>query len=96
MLLPLLILVCLSVSREAYGFDAGDEKDRVSYSIGYQVGGDFKRQGMEIDADLLLDGLSDALSGDETALTPEQMSAALRNLQRMLSARTRGLTPSAK
>lgn len=39
------------------------QNDKVNYSIGYQMGGDFKRQGIEINTELLVQGIQDALAG---------------------------------
>jgi len=58
-----------------------DEKDRLSYSIGYQVGGDFKRQGIEIRKEALIRGVLDAINEGESALTNEEMRDTLVKLQ---------------
>ncbi len=59
-----------------------DETARVNYSLGYKIGEDFKGQGMEINRELLLQGIQDALSGSEGLMTPKERSTALMNLQR--------------
>ena len=48
-----------------------DQKDKASYSIGFDIGSTFKKQGMEVNPDVLLSGLKDALSGKE-AMTKEE------------------------
>lgn len=60
------------------------EKDRMSYSIGYQVGRDFKNQKLELRPQALLNGLRDALQGKESAISEQEMRAALRNLQQIV------------
>jgi len=63
------------------------EKDRVSYSVGYQMGGDFKRQGQEISPEMVVRGAQDALSGAAPALSEEEMRNTLVVLkQRILAA----------
>lgn len=58
-----------------------EKKDKVSYSIGYQVGGDFKKQGVMLKPQTLLQGIQDALAGEKPLMTPEQMRATLVELQ---------------
>src|SRR5262245_14281749 len=61
--------------------DLQGDAERVAYSVGYQVGGDFRRQGLELDPDLVLMGVMDALSKVAPALTDAQMRTALHDLQ---------------
>jgi FKBP-type peptidyl-prolyl cis-trans isomerase FklB len=79
MLLP---IVCPAAEPSTFTTDA----ERVSYSVGYQVGGDFQRQGWEIDPDALVQGLRDAIGKSEPRLSPEEMQATLVNLKRKLVA----------
>ena len=57
------------------------EADRISYSLGYQIGNDFKRQGLDLDAEALVSGFNDAIGGGEPALTREEMDNVLDNLK---------------
>ena len=54
-----------------------EEKDRISYSLGFQIGGDFRQQGKSIDPDALLKGVEDALSSAEPQLSPSAMKSTL-------------------
>src|SRR5437899_3227703 len=47
-----------------------DTKDKVSYSIGLDIGNTFKKQKMEINTDVLAAGVKDGLSGANPLLTP--------------------------
>ena len=58
-----------------------EEKDRVSYSVGYQIGGDFKQQRTDIDPDAFLKGIEDALAEAEPPLSPEEMRAILQEMK---------------
>jgi FKBP-type peptidyl-prolyl cis-trans isomerase FklB len=58
-----------------------DQKDRVSYSIGLLMGKDFKAQSIEVNADLFLKGLQDALSGAKPALTDEEVQRTMTTFQ---------------
>jgi FKBP-type peptidyl-prolyl cis-trans isomerase FklB len=66
--------------------DLEDEKQKLSYSIGYQVGGDFRRQGLEIDPELVVKGVLDAMAGSEPLITPEEMRQALTELRQQAAA----------
>ena len=64
--LPLFLLCSLSTplsAAEALDFD--NETTRINYSLGYQIGGDFKRQGVEMDAEAVVQGILDALEGNQ-------------------------------
>jgi FKBP-type peptidyl-prolyl cis-trans isomerase FklB len=61
----------------AQGPDLKTEKDKVSYSIGLDIGTTFKKQNMDINADMLMAGVRDALSGNKPAMTEEQMKETL-------------------
>lgn len=67
------------------------EKDKVSYAIGMNVGGGLReqlsRQSIEIDANLLEQGLKDALTGNKTLMTDDEARAALTQLQADLKAK---------
>jgi len=60
--------------------------DHLSYSIGYQVGSDFKNQLVEIVPDLLLRGIQDALAQTKPLMSPERMRATLVELQKRVAA----------
>jgi FKBP-type peptidyl-prolyl cis-trans isomerase FklB len=71
--------------------DRGDEKQKLSYSVGYQVGGDFRRLGLPIDAELAVRGVVDALVGSEPLMTPDEMRQTLTELKRQAAAAEKGL-----
>jgi len=58
-----------------------DDKSKVSYSIGYDIGSTFKRQDMEVDLDLIKQGMSDALGGGTPAMTEAQMRDTMRSFR---------------
>jgi len=63
-----------------------DETTRINYSLGYQIGGDFKRQGVQMNADAVVKGIEDALSGVEPLMTPADMRTTLMDLKRKVVA----------
>lgn len=48
------------------------QKDRISYSIGMDIGNNFKKQGFELDGDLLARGIKDSLTGNTNPLLTEK------------------------
>jgi FKBP-type peptidyl-prolyl cis-trans isomerase len=60
--------------------DLNDPKQRASYSIGASIGGNLKRQELDVDAQALTAGLTDALAG-KLALSDEQMRQTLSEFQ---------------
>jgi FKBP-type peptidyl-prolyl cis-trans isomerase FklB len=73
-------------SSAAEATDLEDEKQKLGYSIGYQVGGDFRRQGLEIDPELVVKGVLDALAGSEPLMKPQEMSQVLTELRQQAAA----------
>ncbi|UCF95727.1 MAG: FKBP-type peptidyl-prolyl cis-trans isomerase [Desulfobacterales bacterium] len=61
-----------------------DENDRVNYSLGYQIGGDFKRQGVELKPELVVKGIQDALSGAKPLMNSQEMRTTLVDLKRKI------------
>jgi FKBP-type peptidyl-prolyl cis-trans isomerase FklB len=63
-----------------------DQKDKVSYSIGVNIGSSVKQQtqaqGLELNPDAVAAGLKDALSGGKMLLTEEQVRDVLMSLQK--------------
>jgi len=54
---------------------------KVSYSIGYQIGGDFERQGVPLDDQALLAGIRDAVAGADAKLSEDERRTTLAALQ---------------
>jgi len=81
--LPVILIWSLSAplsAAEALKFE--DQTTRTNYSLGYQIGGDFKRQGVEMDTEAVVQGIRDALAGAEPQMTPAEMNATLTELKR--------------
>ncbi len=62
-------------------------KSRISYTIGVNIGQDFKTQKMDVDTDVLLMGLKDSLAGKELRLTEEEMVAEIQTFQQEMQAK---------
>lgn len=63
-----------------------DANDRTSYSVGYQIGSDFKRQGVGINPELMVKGVQDALGEKEPLMTLEEMQQTLVELKQKIVA----------
>jgi len=63
------------------------QKDEVSYALGLNWGNNLRRESVEVDPDLVLQGLKDALAGGKTQITDEEARAALVRLQNDLRTR---------
>ncbi len=57
------------------------QKERVSYAIGMDIGGQFRKQSMDLDVALLVQGLKDAFSGGTTLLTEQEARTAMNELR---------------
>ena len=66
-----------------------ERKDRISYSVGYQIGGDFRKQNTDIDPDAFLKGVKDALGKKNPNISPEEMSSILLKMKKKIVARQR-------
>lgn len=80
MRLLIITIAVLSLASLSFGEDKAqlkDLKDKVSYSVGLNVGSNFKKQGQELNPDALLAGLKDALSGKTPALTENELKETM-------------------
>ena len=72
-----------SAAERALDFE--NETTRINYSLGYQIGGDFKRQGVDMQADAVVRGIEDALAAVEPQMSVEEMQATLVELKRKVT-----------
>jgi FKBP-type peptidyl-prolyl cis-trans isomerase FklB len=105
------IILCFLACTPSHLF-AGDseqtltnQKEKESYSIGYQVGLSMRNDGVEVDFDKLIQGLQDATDGKEPLLGVEEMQSliiALRDkarevqMQKIQEARVKNAAESEK
>jgi FKBP-type peptidyl-prolyl cis-trans isomerase FklB len=57
------------------------QKEKVSYSIGVNLGKNMKMQGLDIDQTLLLQGIKDGLNNSKTAMTDKDMESTMNAFQ---------------
>lgn len=71
------------------------DKDRVSYALGVDLARSSKRNGVEIDPDLVLKGIKDGLSGEKLLLPEAELRRSIIEVQaemRQRQARSRSLS----
>jgi len=80
-------------------------KEKESYSIGYQVGLSMMRDGVEVDIDILIQGLQDAISEKDPLLSNEETRGIIvarkerareANMQKLLETRAKNAEESQK
>jgi FKBP-type peptidyl-prolyl cis-trans isomerase len=57
------------------------QKDKVSYAIGMNIGKQLHHQSIDVDTNVILQGLKDALAGGKTQLTDDEAQSTLVALQ---------------
>ena len=60
------------------------DKDKTSYAIGLNVGKGLHRDGIDVDPNVILQGLKDGLSGGQAKMTDEQAQAVIMQLQNQM------------
>jgi FKBP-type peptidyl-prolyl cis-trans isomerase FklB len=68
-----------------------DQKNRESYSLGYQFGQGAKSQGLDINVDIYASGIRDALSGSKPQLSEQEIRQTVLELQKRFDARGKKL-----
>lgn len=85
-LIALLGLGVVSSVMAADKAELKDPKDKISYSIGINLGNAWKRQSIEVNPDMVVKGLKDAFGGSPI-LTEAEVSEVLKNYQTELRAK---------
>jgi FKBP-type peptidyl-prolyl cis-trans isomerase len=88
--LAMALCAAVALSGTSFAADAPGitgEKERLSYSIGMDIGGNMKRESIEVDPDLLAKGLKDSYGGGKTLLTEDEARQAIMAFQETLIAK---------
>ena len=62
--------------------------DKASYAIGYNIGKDFLKQGLDPNPAALAAGIAAALAGEKSVLNPEETQAAFKAMQAEMQKKT--------
>jgi len=87
------ILISLLSGSALAGETSGDSqglqssKNRISYSVGYQIGEDFNDQNTDIKSEAFMQGVKDAMQEAEPQLSPEEMNSTLLVLKKKIVTR---------
>jgi FKBP-type peptidyl-prolyl cis-trans isomerase FklB len=64
-----------------------NQKEKVSYIIGMDIGGNLKRQSVDVDPNILAKGVQDALSGAKPSLSNEEIQETMVAFQKEMMAK---------
>jgi FKBP-type peptidyl-prolyl cis-trans isomerase FklB len=67
-----------------------DAKEKASYALGLNLGNTLRKQSVEIDPNILLQGLKDAMAGGKTLMSEDEARVALAQLQQDLRGKQEG------
>lgn len=81
----LLALPLAAQEKSASPAQLKDLKDKVSYSIGLNIGFNFKRQNVDLNTDALLSGVKDALSGKQPLLSESQVRETMTTFSKQMA-----------
>jgi FKBP-type peptidyl-prolyl cis-trans isomerase FklB len=88
--LAMAMCAAIALSGAAFAADAPEltnDKEKISYSIGMDIGGNLKRGSVEVDPDLLAKGLKDSYGGGKTILTEDEARKTIADFQKTLMAK---------
>jgi FKBP-type peptidyl-prolyl cis-trans isomerase FklB len=77
----LAILIFAAPVKAEEGTVLKDQKDKISYTIGLNIGDNIKKQAIDVNPQALLKGIQDAISGAKPLLTEAEMKEVLTALQ---------------
>jgi FKBP-type peptidyl-prolyl cis-trans isomerase FklB len=64
-----------------------NQKEKVSYMIGIDIGGNLKKQSIDIDPNILLKGVQDGLAGSKSLLTDQEIQETMIALKKDIMAK---------
>jgi|TARA_R110002096_G_scaffold194356_1_gene376451 FKBP-type peptidyl-prolyl cis-trans isomerase FklB len=67
------------------------DKEKLSYTMGQQIGAGIKQDKLDVDTDTLVLGLSHQLNGEESLLSGEEMRAVIEDFQKQMQAQASGV-----
>jgi len=85
--LAVVVAGTLFLAVQVYGEEISlkDKKDKVSYAIGLDVGNAMKKQSIDINTDIFMKGLKDALAGDKKLMTDDEIRETMTAFSREMA-----------
>lgn len=83
----IIVIIGLIVVMNSKAVVLSSTKNKVSYSIGLNIGNNFKRQNIEINTGVMLKGMKDALKGHKPLMTQEEMQQVMMDFQKEMMAK---------
>jgi FKBP-type peptidyl-prolyl cis-trans isomerase FklB len=68
-------------AKSAGGMELKTEKDKLSYAVGLNVGRSLQKDSVEVDPNVLVQGLKDALAGGKTQMSEDDAKGIIQSLQ---------------
>lgn len=81
-----LLSVLLASTAMAADSKPSTEKEKFSYTIGFQIGQGFKRDGLDIDTKSMSQAIADVMKNKAPRLSPDEMRSAMEGAQKKLAA----------
>jgi FKBP-type peptidyl-prolyl cis-trans isomerase FklB len=85
-----LTLMAAPVLSEEKKIELKTPKEKQSYSIGFDMGSNIKRNGIDVDPNILTKAIKDALSGGLPLMTEQEMRESIVALQKDMAAKQQG------
>ena len=90
MIAALCVLLSVSQVSAEENLVLKNQKDKVSYMIGMEIGKNFKKQSIDIDPDILTRGIKDGISGGKPLLTEQEIQETMVTFQKEMMAKQAG------
>ncbi|MBM4279062.1 MAG: FKBP-type peptidyl-prolyl cis-trans isomerase, partial [Deltaproteobacteria bacterium] len=81
------LLLLVSQANAQANLALKDQKDKVSYIIGMDIGTNLKKQSVDINPQILLKGIKDGLSGNKPLMTDQEMKDTIASFQKEMQAK---------
>jgi FKBP-type peptidyl-prolyl cis-trans isomerase len=92
---PVLVLALGCQGRSAGKIELKSQKEKVSYTIGQDIGGTLKKQTVEVDLEVLAKGIKDAYTGSKPLLTEAQVKETMELFQKEMMAKQEAMVKKA-
>lgn len=83
------LAMCMYAGAGIAGDTLQSDTTKTSYALGYQIGGDMRRQQVDIDSVAVVQGITDARKGTAPRMSEEEMRNTLMELKRKVVAEER-------